>query len=87
MDEYSLNNLEAVPVLLQLSDVVLRLAVTKRLLQGAEFPLQGCSSLLQRPSRPGKLTVQLPETCLTTNQAILHLLLRCGTQVVEMADF
>lgn len=73
-------------MLLQLSDVVLWLAVTERLVQRAELPLQGCSSLLQAPGPPRQLTVQLPEQRLTGRQALPHLLLRGGTQVVEMAD-
>lgn len=86
LDKYSTNHLKAVIVLLELIDVVLWLAVTERLVQRAELPLQRCSSVLQSLGLLGQLTVQLPQPGLTGRQPLLHLLLRGGTEVMEMAD-
>jgi len=80
------NDLKTVPVLLKLIDIILWFTVTERLVQRAELPLQGCSSVLQRLRRFDQLMIQIFQPPLTGCQVLLKFLLRVGTEIMEVAD-
>lgn len=73
-------------MLQELNDVVLGLTVAERLVQRAELPLQSCRSLLQILDPPGQLALQPSQSGFAGRQTLPHLLLRGGTEAVEVTD-
>ena len=71
-------------MLLQQGHMVLRLAVAERPVQRPQLPLQRRAPLPQGLTSPDRFPLLLPQPGLADRQALAHLLLRGGTEVVEV---